>query len=66
MSLCLCAGSENNEVIAIKSLYIFRRKLDVRLVFPNSLEARMYQALGKVSRFSFSCLINLNLEITQL
>lgn len=39
MSLCLCAGSENNEVIAIKSLYIFRRKLDVRLVFPNSLEA---------------------------
>lgn len=66
LSLCLCASSENNEVIAKKWLYIFRRKLDVRLVFPNSLEAWKYQALGKISRFSFSWLFHLNLEITQL
>lgn len=66
MSMCLWAGSENNKVIAKKILYIFRRKLDVRLVFPNSLEAWKYEVLGKASKLSFSCLIHLNLEITQL
>lgn len=66
MIFCLCAGSENNKVIAKKILYILKRKLDVRLVFSNSLEDCKYQGLGKFSRFSFSCLIHLNLEITRL
>lgn len=66
MILCWYAGSENNKVIAKKFLCIFKRKLDVRVVFPNSLEDCKYQVLGEVSGFSFSCLIHLNLEITQL
>jgi len=39
MRLCFCAGSENDKIIDKKLLYIFKRKLDVRLIFPNSLEA---------------------------